>query len=239
VKAVGEASKAYGLLKEGFSLTEEYPEFLFATGIYNYFREAYPEKYPIVKPFMWLFRSGDKELGINQIKRATEVAIVARIEAYMYITYIYLRYEEKPFLAQAYMKELLQKYPTNEYIQSKYLESLNVPGSYRDLPEEIIEGLMMSRRNYFKLVGYVFKGLQYEKHLGDTNAAFQFYNDAIGIGKELEGYADHYKSLAYLGAARILKTSNKERTSQTYYQMALEYAQTEEVSKEARSALDE
>ena len=136
MKAVGEASRAYTLLKRGFDLTDQYPEFLFASGIYNYFREAYPRINPFVKPFIWFFRSGDIEKGINQLKEAAGNTVLSRVEAHMYLGYIFLRYEENPKEAQSYMFQLMNEYPENPYIQCKYLESLNIPGSYQDIPPD-------------------------------------------------------------------------------------------------------
>ena len=74
LKAVGEANRAYRLLKQVFDLTEEYPEFLFITGLYNYFREKYPEKYPIYSPLLWFFRSGNLNLGLQQLEQVAKEA---------------------------------------------------------------------------------------------------------------------------------------------------------------------
>ncbi len=237
MKAIGEASRAYTLLKKGFDLVEEYPEFLFASGIYNYFREAYPRDNPIVKPFIWFFRSGDIEVGIDQIKQASEKSVISKVEAYVYLGYIYLRYEEEPVKAQKYMKDLLSLYPENLYVQSKYLESLNLPGFFNQLPTHVIDGLIDCDRLYYKIVGNVFKGIYCEKVLGDDDMSFDYYNQAIGMGNALEGHGDHYKSLAYLGAGRILDRGGKEASAESYFQLAVLHAQTDEVLNEARSLL--
>jgi tetratricopeptide (TPR) repeat protein len=208
IKAVDEASRAYDNLKKGMELTDEYPEFLFAAGIYNYFREAYPDKYPIVKPFMWLFRSGDKALGIQQVTEASRITTLSKVESYMYLAYIYIRYEEEPEKAQEFMIDLASQYPTNLYIQSKYLESLCIEGSYSKMSMELVEKLMYSKRTYFELAGHLFNGLYKEHVLREYNAAFKQYQLAIGLGKKLEGFADHFKSIAYLGSGRILADRN-------------------------------
>ncbi|MEM9053098.1 MAG: hypothetical protein AAGC47_13680, partial [Bacteroidota bacterium] len=96
LKALGEARKTYGHMKSGFDLIEKCPEFYLTTGIYNYFREKYPQKHPIYKPFLWFFRTGDIELGLEQIHQATETAVLSNVEAHLYLSYIYLRYEMKP-----------------------------------------------------------------------------------------------------------------------------------------------
>ena len=238
MKAFNEANRAYTLLKEGFKLTDEVPDFLFATGIYNYFREAYPDRYPIYRPLLWFFRAGDKEKGINQIKKATQEAILVDIEAYIYLAYIYLRYEETPIKAQTYLEELLEVYPNNLYIQAKYLESLNAPEYYENLPEDIINSLIGSGRTYYQMAGYVFRGIYHEKVLGDDNNAYKYYNYAIGKGKELGGYGDYYQSYAYLGLGNILSRKDLSDSANSYYEKAIEVAQTDEVKEEAELAMN-
>lgn len=237
MKAVGEASRAYTLLKRGFDLADDYPEFLFASGIYNYFREAYPRDNPFVKPFIWFFRSGDIDKGIAQIIEASERSVLSRIESYLYLGYIFLRYEEQPARAQKYMRVLLEEYPQNEYMVSKYLESLNVPGSYQKLPLDVLDSMMISDRLYFRIVGNVFKGIHSEKVLRNDDMAFDYYNQAIGMGNALEGHGDHFKSLAYLGAGRIWRRRNNEENAESYFRLAVLHAQTDEVMSEAQTAL--
>ena len=43
---------AYGLMKEGFTLQNKFPEFYFTTGLYKYYREFYGNEYgPILNFF--------------------------------------------------------------------------------------------------------------------------------------------------------------------------------------------
>ncbi len=238
MKAIGEASRSYNLLKKGFDLTDDYPEFLFAAGIYNYFREAYPRRYPFIRPLIWFFRNGDIDKGISQIKEAARVGIISKVEAHMYLGYIFLRYEEEPEKAQEYMLALMNMYPENLYIKTKYIESLNLPGYYQKFPLSAIDSLMTSDRLYFKIVGNVFKGVYCEMVIENDNMAFDYYNQAIGMGEALQGHGDHYKSLAYLGAGRISRRSKKSKSAENYFRLAALHAQTREVLSEAENALN-
>jgi len=69
-KALNAAKKAYHYMKIGFDLLDRDPEFYFSTGLYNYYRVQYPESNPIYKPFVWFFRNGDKELGLQQLDQS-------------------------------------------------------------------------------------------------------------------------------------------------------------------------
>ena len=62
-------------------------------GIYNYYADVLPEKYPVVKPFMIFLPSGDKELGIKQLKNAAKNGKYTKYEAQYFLMTLYYRFE--------------------------------------------------------------------------------------------------------------------------------------------------
>ncbi len=236
MKALGEANKAYKLVKLGFEKTDEINEFLFTTGLYNYFREKYPQIYPVYKPFVWIFKSGDQELGLRQLDEATRNTIISRIEAHIYISYIYLRYEDTPEKAQEYLSYLVRQYPNNLYLLTKFMESMRGDEFLTKVSLKDIKKLEESQRPYFKMAGNVFKGLYEEKVVGDTRKAFTSYSKAIEFGKLLPTRGEFYKSVAYLGMGRVIHPS-RPQTAKVYLNKALEFAETKDVKKEARQLL--
>jgi hypothetical protein len=52
------ATSTYPLIKHAFTSASAYADFYFFTGLYNYYREAYPETYPIYKSLAFLFPKG-------------------------------------------------------------------------------------------------------------------------------------------------------------------------------------
>jgi len=233
MKALGEANKAYKMVKLGFEKTDEINEFLFPTGLYNYFREKYPQVYPVYKPFVWIFKGGDQELGLQQLDRATRETVILRVEAHIYISYIYLRYEDTPEKAQEYLSFLVRQYPNNAYLLTKYLESLRGEEYLSNVSETSINQLVNHDRAYFQMAGYTFKGLYEEKVKGNSKKAFSHYAQAIEKGKDLPSHGEFYKSLSYLGMGRIL-SGDRPQTAQVYLTKALELAETKDVRKEAR-----
>lgn len=233
MKAVSEASQAYSLLKEGFDFADEYPEYLFAVGLYNYFREAYPDKHPIYRPLLWFFRNGDKELGIQQLTRATKETVIIRVEAYVYLSYIFLRYEEKPELSQQYITELYSQFPTNPYVQAKYLESFHSSKKYDQLKPQIISALKANETAYYEMVGNLYGGIVSEIRNKDISGALQEYKVALGLSEQLPGYADYYKSLLHLGLGRVYKRTGQDALASDHLERAIGFAQTREVIEEA------
>ncbi|MEQ9007161.1 MAG: hypothetical protein RLP12_04715, partial [Ekhidna sp.] len=239
MKAVGEANRAYALMKKGFEIVDEHPEFLLTTGLYNYFIEKYPEKHPIYKPLLWFFRSGDMELGLKQLEKACTESFLTRVEAHVYLSYIYLRYEYKPELAQKYLSELCELYPNNFYAKAKYVESLANPTDFKNAPVDIIYDLITHESSYFKLAGYVFLGYFEEKIIKNQKKAEYAYRQGLEYGDTIPNHGEFFKSFGYLGLSRILINKEEKEEARELLDLALTYAETEQVESEARKLLSE
>ncbi len=236
VKAINEARRTYGNVRKGFELVDENPEFLLTTGLYNYFREAYPEKYPVYKSFVWLFREGDKDLGLEQLHRATKEAVISKVEAYLYLSYIYLRYENDRYKAYEVLKELHGQFPNNNYFKVKYTEALLLNGKYEEAYPLILE-LKEVEKVYYLVSAQVFYGMYKEYAKNDDISALTAYNIAISKVKELRGQGSHYISQAYLGAGRCYAKFGNKLKSREYFEKAMEYSETPWVTEELEQRL--
>lgn len=237
MKALSEANSAYGLMKKGFEIVDNYPEFLLTTGLYNYFREKYPEKHPVYKPLLWFFKSGDMELGIKQLEMASEKSVFSRVEADVYLSYIYLRYEYNPVKAQEHLAKLCEKYPNNFYAKAKYLESLANPRDFRDAPLEVIYALLTHENPYYKLAGYVFLGYYEEKVIFNKEKAERAYRMGLSFGETLTSHGEYFKGFGYLGLARIQIRNGQNEEAKELLNLALKFAETEQIEMETKRLL--
>lgn len=236
-KAASEAKNAYGYLKDGMDLMKEYPDFYFSTGLYNYYREAYPEKHPVYKPFLWFFKSGDKELGLKQLQQAREKSIFMQAEAGLYLEHIYLRYELNPKAASAVSKDLIEKYPDNLIFRSDYVEALLESESYKEA-EKALPPLLNSNRPHFIMVGQIFKGVLKEKYYGQTEQALALYQQALETGASCDSErAKDVKSIAYTGLGRIAQKQGDSKAAKDYYKTAISYSQYDNTLSAPKSLL--
>lgn len=239
VKAVGEANRAYGLLRQGFDLVDDHPEFLFTTGLYNYFREKYPEKHPLYKPLLWFFKSGDMEKGLDQLEMATTKSFITKVEAYVYLSYIYLRYEYEPQKAQAYLSRLCEMYPNNYYAKAKYLESLANPQDFSDVSIQMIQSLVTHQSPYYKLAGYVFLGYYEETIVKDKKKAEYAYREGLAHGLTIPHHGEFFKGFGYLGLGRLLMAKQEYEEAATFLDLAIKFAETEQIESEAKELLSQ
>jgi len=103
---------------------------MLGTGIYNYFAEAIPEKFPVVKPLLLFLSSGDKKLGEMQLKASASKARYASIEAKVVLMQIYYSFEPNNHEAIQIARELHTRYPNNPYFKKYYARLLVRTGDY-------------------------------------------------------------------------------------------------------------
>ncbi|MGA1977455.1 MAG: hypothetical protein ABSG89_06310 [Bacteroidales bacterium] len=72
----------YQYLMRSFDFTSACTDLNYFTGLYNYYREAYPNAYLEYKPLAFLFPDGDMEIGLKQLQTAAINSVVLRAESY-------------------------------------------------------------------------------------------------------------------------------------------------------------
>ena len=120
LKAAEDGKEALNLLKKASELNPNNKDALLGIGIYNYFAEYVPERYPIVKPLLIIFPEGDKIKGLFQIKEAAANSKFGQYEARFILAYLFLKYEKNFYESEAYSRDLFNEFPENPVFE-KYL----------------------------------------------------------------------------------------------------------------------
>lgn len=238
LKALGEARRMYGLARTGFDFVDNNSEFLFSTGLYNYFREKYPERHPIYKPFMWIFKSGDIDKGLVQLDQATKMGKLIKIEAHLYLAYIYLRYENKAYKARQYLENLVSEYPNNSYFKSKLIECMVSQDDYeKAMP--LVEELNSKSDQYYVLCSETYKGVYQKKYKMNNTLAEGHFIRALEISNRYINKGLYYKSICLLGMGDIIEERGDKSGAVRYYKEAIAIDESDLVTKEAKSKLKE
>ncbi len=236
MKAVGSAKKAYNSLKLGFTLKEKFPDFYFSSGVYNYYREKFPELHPFYKTFLWVFMSGDMDMGLEQLKVATEEGVFMQREAFIYLFHIYLRYENKPDMALPYTQILVDRFPGNYKFKCLYIESLIYNNNNDTISRDMIDSLINHNNTYYQMAGNLFSGLISEQ-LDKIEAARYYLRIALEKYEEMGRDDNHYLSLIYTGMARIAIDQDDDKNARKYYKLALKTDPYVPVKSEAEKFL--
>lgn len=135
-KAALAGKKAMNYLEECKEKDYLSPELLFGDALYNYFSVWVRENYPALKPFLWFFPKGDKQLGLNQLREVSFNAFYTRTEAMVWLMRIYNSYENKNEQALQLAEYLFKTYPDNPYFHRYYARMLYSRGMYADMERE-------------------------------------------------------------------------------------------------------
>ncbi len=113
IKAANDGRMALPIVQHAFKIAPENFDILLGIGIYNYYAETIPEKYPLVKPLMVFFPSGDKHKGIRQLTTAALRAQYASVEASYFLLQLYYSYERQLDKALEIANALHVRFPNN------------------------------------------------------------------------------------------------------------------------------
>lgn len=235
VKAANEARKAYGYLKDGKQLTEKNPEFLFTTGLYNFYRIQYPETHPIVKPVMLFLENGNKKTGMYQLEQAVQKSVFSRIEAAYYITGVNLKYESNYSKALTYSNWLNERYPNNSLYLMRHTESLIMNQKY-DEAMPFIQILKRSKDRAYLLAGTLFEGMLFEKGNKNDKQAAEAYYKVVKMQLN-DNLTSDYTAMAYAGLARISIRIGNHKSAGELYKKSLELAEYNSTILEAKRNL--
>jgi len=236
IKTINYAKKSYSFLTKGMEMKSKYVEFYFTTGLYNYYREKYPENNAAYKPFLWVFQSGDKQQGIAQLQKAADHATFTKCEALNYLFHIQLHYESNPVKSFQHAKRLHTSYPENDVFLTFYIENLIALN-------KITEAIPLINKidhegPFFDLSKHLFKGILEEKFFDNLDQALEFYTTAINKSQHANTDVDHYIAMCYAGKARCYDLKGMKTQAEDHYKKCLDYADYDIIRDEAEAYLN-
>lgn len=113
IKAANDGRLALPIVQKAYKISPDNYDILLGIGIYNYYASTIPEKYPIVKPVMVFFPTGDKVKGIEQLTKASEKAKFAALEAKYFLLQLSYNYERQYERAYDLSTSLWNRFPNN------------------------------------------------------------------------------------------------------------------------------
>lgn len=238
VSAINYTRRSFSLIKKGFELKKQYVEFYFTTGLYDYFREAIPEKNPVYKTFMWMFPEGNKVRGLEELEIAFKQSTFTRADAAVFLTRIYMFFENNATKAQGYAKTIHEEYPENPHYQVLYAEALLASGKGQEA-EAILDKVATNANPYFKSLHALMHAWQLELTEPKTGKAGIYAAKALDLAKAEKGrQTDNLKGVNYIILARAwAKAGDKAKTKQ-YYTKAAKLVTVPAMKAEAEKYLD-
>jgi hypothetical protein len=236
MSSVSYGRKAFSYMKKGFTLGAVLPDFYFSTGLYKYYAIQYPETHPIAKPFMTFFPEGNKQEGLQNLVKASQMGRFSQVEALLYLNSIYAKYEQNPYLALDYTYKLVNLYPNHSFFWLKYTEHLVALGRYAEAELHFAKFNTRTERVYI-IGSQTLKGLVQEKYYKNTTEAKLAYEKATRYETYDMRYSKDYIAFSYAGLARIAIQQGDLKLAKDYYKKVEDLSEYESLKREAKTFL--
>ncbi len=219
------------------------PELLFGDALYNYFSVWVPENYPSLRPIMWFFRKGDKQLGLKQLKEVSYNAFYTRTEAMVWLMRILNSYENDQPRAFQLAEYLYTTYPDNPYFHRYYARMLYARGMYPELERQcksILQRIDSAQLGYEATSGRYaafFLGQLYEtqRKLEDAKKNYLL---AVKYAEELGATESGYYLFSLIALGEInQKQGNKAEAMRYFKDVKKKSKRKDEAYKDAKKRL--
>ena len=117
LKAADDGREALPIVERAANLDPGNLDVQLGFGIYNYYADVIPSEFPLIKPLMIFFPSGDKKKGIEQLRNTAFNGKYAKYEAQYFLMTLYWRYEGDMFAADEFAGMLTDEFPDNPVFQ--------------------------------------------------------------------------------------------------------------------------
>jgi tetratricopeptide (TPR) repeat protein len=245
LKAADDGREALPIVEEAALLDPDNLDVQLGFGIYNYYAAVIPEEYPIVKPLMIFFPSGDKKLGIKQLKLTAEDGLYAKHEARYFLMNIYYQFENNWESAQNYAEMLTRSFPNNPVFE-RWRGRIAVKGSDWASADSVFKNVLAKSEK--KMPGYDMLPVRREatyyiannyKIKAQLDSALIYFNKCINYSnkipsEEVSGFL--INSTLYIGTIKEIYGEYEEAIK--YYKAVLEMREFSNSHSLAESYLD-
>lgn len=245
LKAVDDGKTGLSLIQRSYELNPSNKDAVFGIGLYNYAAEYVSDRYPFLKPLLFFFPKGNRELGLSQLKDCAENGKFSKIEANSVLCYVNLTFEKNYYEAEKYSSHLTKLYPDNPVFQKflgKSYVGLNKWNESILLWINILSKIDNNRAGYnnksLKRETSYYLALSYMK-LNNLDPAIKYYQDAISISRELDKDSQSaYQVFSTLGLGMIYDLKGDRSTAIQYYDKVLEMKEIEQSHQTAKMFKD-
>ncbi len=126
-------------------------DYLFGKGIYDYYADVIPERYPIARPVLAFFPDADRERGLRELTRTAREGRFIRTEAVYFLLQIYYLYEEDYQKSLEQVDWLRKRYPDNPFfhtIEGRIHARWNNWSRSQDIFLDVLERARRKQRGY-------------------------------------------------------------------------------------------
>ncbi len=222
--------RTYQGIRSSFNYTDVCADFFYFTGVYNYYREVYPETYPVYKPITIIIPKGDKLEGIKQLRQAAGNSVVLRAEALTFLSQVFLNFENNTQQSLFYSMTLHELYPDNPSYEKEYIKNLLLSKQYDKAESQLLSHETNLTNSFFKAEFDILNGILKEKKYKDFKSAGKLYLAGVKALSLFGNYGREFSSFAYYGLSRISASDGDKYNTKQYRKLGDDLADFKKVN---------
>jgi tetratricopeptide (TPR) repeat protein len=229
LKAADDGREALPIVEQASTLDPLNVDVQLGFGIYNYYADVIPDRYPLLKPLMIFFPDGNRQKGIEQLTNTALNGKYAKYEARYFLMTLYYSYENDPYKAEEFANMLIDDFPNNPIFE-KWKGRISIKrGDYYSGSKIFTSVMSKAEKN---LPGYntqktkreasYYIGVQY-RNIGQLDSAKYFFQMSADISKQIDTKEESgfwINAYLYLGMIND-QLGNREKAVE-YYEKLLE-----------------
>jgi hypothetical protein len=243
-KAVVGGKRALEYLNKSQEANGLSPEFLFGQALVNYYAVWIGDTYPLLKPVLFFFPRGNRELGVQQLKTVAETGFYTGLEARYFLMKILMNEENKPAESLPVSRYLATNFPDNAYFQRFYALSCFNTRNFREcerVSREILDKLNRGMPGYEAISGRYatyYLGWVMQNRYKDLEKAAEYYQRCIVFAESTGETNSFYYLDANLNLANFAVQNGDVKSAMRYYRVVNDKAEHKsEMYQEARAYL--
>ncbi|TAE29874.1 MAG: tetratricopeptide repeat protein [Candidatus Kapaibacterium sp.] len=239
LKAALDGKTAFDIVQRCQQLAPGNRDVMLGTGLYHYFVEALPERYPAAKPFVAMLPQGDKQMGLAELRLASQQARYAATEAKVVLLQVYFGLEKNYGEALNVAQDLHTNYPRNPVFKAYLARSYTYLGNYEKMEEiwrDVLTNCMDKRRGYDNIIAreamyYIGYSL---KQRGKYDLALQYFYKCDEFCRKLDPKPSSWMCLLNNHIGNIYDAQGKRDLALKQYQKVLSWDDVFETHRYAR-----
>lgn len=117
-KTIRNGRTAINYVQRVEDLAPQEGDYVFGTGMYDYYTAILPEEYPLSRPILWLLPDGDKDHGLKLLRETATNGRYVQTEAAYFLAKIHYLYEDDFQETRRWVTWLRKKYPDNPFFHT-------------------------------------------------------------------------------------------------------------------------
>lgn len=244
IKAADDGREALPIVEHASKLDPKNLDVQLGFGIYNYYASVIPDKYPMVKPLMLFFPSGDKAKGLEQLYNTAMNGKYAKYEARYFLMTLYYQFENNPYKADEFAKMLNEDFPDNPNFE-RWRGRISVKRGDYYMASDIFKDVM--DKFHKKYPGYDAKSAReatyyiavHNRNMNKLDTARIVFEDCVKYCKETDKKEEsgfQINAILYLGMLNDVLGRRDE--AEKYYKQLLDMRDYGESRKKAKQYLE-